>query len=146
MSNVPNSSVNNQNFNIFGVCMATAAFGGSVDIVPGVQASGIDVLAQSLVRRQFTPRGSAQDAPNDGIDVRTLIRAGMTQTEVSQIPGTLRNELLRDVRVKTCTVTATFDQTTNTMTIVESITSAAGPFTLTLSVSQVTVTAILNSQ
>ena len=70
----------------------------------------------------------------------------MTQTEVSQIPGTIRNELLRDQRVRSCTVTATFNQVTNTMTIVENIQSAVGPFTLTLLVSQVSVTAILNSQ
>lgn len=142
MSNV----ANNQNYNIYGTCMSTVASGGTIDIAPGVQASGVDVLAQSLVRRQMTPRGSALDAPNDGIDVRTFIKVGMTQTEVSQIPGVIRNELLRDERVKTCTVTASFNQVTNTMTIVENIQSAAGPFTLTLSVTSVTVSAILNSQ
>ena len=143
MSNVSGGNVNQ---NIYGTCMATVAMGGAIDIAPGVLATGLDVLAQSLVRRQMTPRGSALDAPNDGIDVRTLIKTGMTQTEVSQIPGTIRNELLRDQRVRSCTVTATFNQVTNTMTIVENIQSAVGPFTLTLLVSQVSVTAILNSQ
>jgi len=132
--------------NIFGVCMAISSVGTAIDIVPGVLATGIAVLAQALIIRQVTPLGSALDAPNDGIDVRTLIKAGMTQAQVSQIPGTIRNQLLRDQRVKACTVDAVFDQVHGILTLTESISSAAGPFTLTLQVSQVTVTAILNSQ
>ena len=73
MSNTPSTT---SSANIYGVCMATTVNGGSIDIAPGVLATGNDVLAQSLGRRQMTPQGSDPSAPNDGI-VRAPLQTGV---------------------------------------------------------------------
>jgi phage baseplate assembly protein W len=144
MSNTPSTT---SSANIYGVCMATTVNGGSIDIAPGVLATGNDVLAQSLVRRQMTPQGSDPSAPNDGIDVRQLVSAGMTQAQINKIPGQIQAQLLRDQRVSAVSVTAAFNQATNTLTLIELIQPVlTGPFSLTLAVTSVTVTLLQSQQ
>lgn len=108
------------------------------------ETSGIQVLAQSLVMRQMTPTGSSIGNPDECIDVRSFLSYGMTQAQIQQIGAVVQQQLLRDQRVKSAIVKATWDTSTSQLTLVENVVSSAGPFTLTLSVSQVTLTLLLN--
>ncbi len=132
----------------FGRDLASFATGGSVDLDPSMaEATGLDVLVQSLVRRHVTPTGSAILYPNDGVDVRSYIKAGMNVQDISQICGTVQTQLRRDQRVIDCSVTGTFDSATDTLTLTEKIlANVVGPFTLTLAISQVSVLVIVSSQ
>lgn len=127
--------------------MATGFVGGYPDLLPGVMASGIDVLAQSVARRLVTPLGSSQDAPNDGMDLRSLVSQGMTAQQVAKLPGQIQGQVLKDVRVLSCDASGiVFNPATSVLTVPLNISSNAGPFTLTLSVTSVTVSAIVASQ
>ncbi len=119
---------------------------GIIDILPTLQyATGLDVLAQSLVRRQVCVRNSIIDSRNEGIDLRTYLKDGLTQQAPAQLPSVVRTELKRDQRVREAVVTGTYDTAKNELTLFEVITSADGPFTLTLTVSAVSVAAIVGS-
>jgi hypothetical protein len=116
---------------------------GILDIQPTLQyVSGLQVLIQSLICRQMCVKGSISDAPNEGIDLRTFIRAGLTQQLLAQIPSIVEKELLRDQRVQSATVTGNYDPVQNVLTLNEVIQSTLGPFSLTLAVSALTVTLI----
>jgi hypothetical protein len=118
---------------------------GSLDVDPAMrETSGLQVLAQSLVMRQFTPTGSSIGNPNECIDLRNFLSAGLTQSQTQQIGAVVQQQLLRDQRVQSVSVQATFNASTSILTVVENIVSNAGPFTLTISVSNVTVTLLLN--
>lgn len=114
---------------------------GILDIQPTLQyATGINVLVQSLICRQMCVRGTVIDAPNDGIDLRTYIRVGLTQEKLADLPSVVQKELLRDQRVKAVVVTGSYDTEKNSLTLNEVITPVVGtPFTMTLAVSAVTV-------
>lgn len=113
---------------------------GNVDLTPGMlESTGRAVLAESLVRRQTTRRGSVIDAPNDCFDIRDWLSSEMIPTKLSQLRGTLRAELEKDERVKIATVTMAYNEQSKTLTITEAIDSTSGPFKLTLSVTDLTI-------
>lgn len=119
---------------------------GILDLTDTMQeVTGLDVLAQSLIRRHMTAKGSDISSPNDGIDVRQFIKNGLTQQELSVIAVTVQQEMVRDQRVlPSTTVVATYNTATNVMTLTETIQTAAGPFSLTLAVSSVSVDVLQN--
>jgi hypothetical protein len=134
---------------LFGSCLATLPNAqGQIDLTPDMQvATGFDVLAQSLIRRQTTPRGSCLSSPNDCIDIRaTLLSKGVSQSQLGAIAQIIRTELLKDQRVLSAAVSISLDTTTGTVTIQENLQSAAGPFTLTLTLTQSTVAFIVKGQ
>jgi hypothetical protein len=100
-------------------------------------ATGRQLLVQSLLCRQTTPVGSVIDCPNDCLDIRDSLSDGMTAADIMALASTVQNELQKDQRVISATVTGTFMN--STLTLVESIQSGYGPFQLVLSVSGVTV-------
>jgi hypothetical protein len=51
----------------------------------------------------------------------------------------VQQECLKDQQVTACNVTGTFSFTTSVLTMTIMVTSGAGPFTMVLAVSQVTV-------
>jgi hypothetical protein len=120
---------------------------GVIDISPSLaQAGGTDVLIQSLVSRQMCVRGSIIDAPNEGIDLRTYLKNGMTQQDLANLPSLVQKELQRDERVLSVLVTGQYDTTTQTLTLIEKIVPVnGGPFTLTLAVTSLTVALINGS-
>jgi hypothetical protein len=126
----------------FGTDLAVAPdANGILDISPMLTyATGIQVLIQSLMCRQMCVKGSIVGAPNEGIDVRTYVRQGLTQEVLGKLPSVLQKELQRDERVKTATVTGGYDTARNTLTLNEVFETTLGPFSLTLEVSAVTVT------
>lgn len=113
---------------------------GIIDMDPMLRrVTGRDVLSQSLVRRQTTPRGTVVDSPNDCFDVRSWVSDGMTQAQLQQLSNVIRTELLRDQRVQDCQVQVSYNTGTSALTVVENIQSGYGPFSLTLAVTAVTV-------
>jgi hypothetical protein len=135
--------------NVFGrdlACLPNSD--GILDLTSDMQeATGNDVLIQSIVRRHLTIKGSDIASPNDGIDVRVYIKAGLTQTDISGIAAAVQQELVRDQRIlPSTTVTASYNTETLVLTLNEVIQTASGPFSLTLAISQVTVDVIVGSQ
>lgn len=119
---------------------------GILDLTSDMQeCTGNDVLIQSLVRRHLTAKGSDVASPNDGIDVRTLIKNGLTQTQISQLAAQVQQEIILDQRVTPAsTVSATFDTATNVITFTEVIVPVqGGPFTLTIAIGLVTVSLLV---
>lgn len=133
---------------IFGSCLATLPdVNGIIDFTPDFQmATGIKVLAQSLVRRQTTPHGSVITSPNDCVDIRSMLSKGVSQSQVAAIAQSLRSELLRDQRVLGAQVSIALDTTTGNATITETIQTGAGPFTLTLALTATTISTIVQGQ
>lgn len=133
---------------IFGSCLATMPdANGVIDFTPDFQmATGLHVLAQSLVRRQTTPRGSVITSPNDCLDVRQLLSKGVSQTQVAALAQTIRSELLRDQRVLAAQVSIALNPTNGVATITETIQGAAGPFTLTLALTSTSISVIVQGQ
>jgi len=134
--------------NIFGSCLATLPNAqGVIDLTTDMQvATGIAVLGQSLVRRQTTPRGSVLTSPNDCLDIRNLLSKGVSQSQVAALAQTIRSELLRDPRVIQAAVSISLDTTTGNAMISESITSSAGPFSLTLTLTSGNISVVLAGQ
>jgi hypothetical protein len=131
----------------WGSCLATLPQNGVIDLTPDMQvATGRDVLSQSLIRRQTTPRGSVLTSPNDCIDIRAYLSKGQTRQQLQLLSQTIRQELLRDQRVTTATVAISYAVATSVTTITESILSSYGPFTLTLALSSGNISAILSGQ
>lgn len=95
-------------------------------------------LAQSLVRRLDTPRGTLPDDKNWGISVPAYLNNGSTDEGIRQIAGQIRAELLLDDRVDSLTVRVAPSSNARTLRIEVQVTplaAAAGPFTLTLNAS-----------
>lgn len=131
----------------FGVTipMAVNQFG-EWDIDPtGRTVSGRDVLSQRLINRQTTPQGTCIDAPNDCLDVRDLLSDGLTVSGIKRLPALLSTELLKDQGVLGCNVQVSYNAATSTLTIVEQIQSAFGPFSLTLSVTSANVSVLVSA-
>lgn len=119
---------------------------GVLDISPMLNySSGLATLIQSLICRQMCVRGSIVGAPNEGIDLRTYLRTGLTQQQLAGLPAVVQKELQRDERVQKADVAGSYDTATNALTLTETITTAQGTFTLTLAVSAVTVTLLSQS-
>lgn len=110
---------------------------GVLDIDPsGRIVSGLPVLIQSVLMRQTTPTGSLVGAPDECFDLRGFVSTGMTPTQIQSIQSFIQGQLLRDQRIVSAVVTASYDFQTSTLTVKEVIQSGLGPFTLTLSVGQ----------
>jgi len=125
----------------FGRDLATVWTATGPDLDSGfTEATGIDVLAQSLVRRLTTPHGSVAGCPNDCIDLRAMLGAGVTNQDVQTIQSAVQNEIQRDARVMpSSTVRAQYNTTTRVLVLTIRVVTASGPFTMTLAVSSVTV-------
>lgn len=103
------------------------------------EVSGIDVLLQRIIRRISTPKGSVVGCPNDCIDVRTYLGAGITNADVQGIQAEIQTQILRDEAVLSCNVTSSYNTTTRALSVAIRGSSALGPFSMTLSVSAVSV-------
>jgi hypothetical protein len=126
--------------NPYGQDFALVLQNGVVDFQSNMGVTqGRALLAQSLICRQTTPAGSVIDCPNDAFDVRDWISEGMTTDQLSKLSQAVTNELLKDQRVTSAIITATFNFHTGQLILTEAIQSGYGPFSFVLAVSQVTV-------
>jgi hypothetical protein len=107
-------------------------------------ATGRGLLTQRLLCRLSAPRGSYIDCPNDCIDLRDSLSAGMTQADIADLGSEIRDEFLKEEQVTDAEVNGTFSYQTSALTLSIAVESAYGPFLMVLLVTSVTVQ-LLNS-
>lgn len=98
---------------------------------------GILAVAQAVYRRLTTKRGSLLEAPNYGYDLRELLSRGMTEEDISGLPGDIRMECLKEERVDECVVSVELIE--ETLNIVVHCETGIGPFDMTMSISEASV-------
>jgi hypothetical protein len=104
--------------------------------------SGQELMNQQMVHRLYTPTGSLLSDPNaETLDVREFISKGMSESDIPVIQSRIQACLLDDERINTVNVQITFNgqAASRRMTVYIRGTGALGPFSLTLSVSSLTV-------
>ncbi len=108
-------------------------------------AAGPRLVAEACFRRLSTPHGTLRggDAEADyGLDLLNVIGNATTASAAAALPGQIQSELLKDERVSQvdATVNSSIDSAgAVSWTIAIEATTDEGPFTLVLSVNDVTV-------
>jgi hypothetical protein len=97
-------------------------------------------MAQSSVRRLITPRGVLPDDADYGLDIRAYSNRGMTASELRDLAGQIRNELVKDDRVDTADASITQERTSMSIFVqLTPVDPAVRQFTFTLSVTSTEV-------
>jgi hypothetical protein len=108
------------------------------DLDPAMpEVSGVLLLAQAAHGRLITARGQLLDDGNYGTLVRDFLSA--ETPDLAAIPAAIEAELKKEQRIETVTTVATWDKASATLTLVITCTTALGPFTLTLAVTEISV-------
>lgn len=100
----------------------------------------VQLIGQRLARRLQTPRGALAligDDPNFGWDVRQYINGRFNPTTLGVAESQIANECMKDEQVQAATARLTLSGLALTIDI--EVESSAGPFSLTMQVSQLTV-------
>lgn len=110
----------------------------------GRYVTGARLVAEAAYRRITTPRGMLTGGPeedNYGIDLLDLIGSVSSSALRASVPGRIRNELTKDERIATVDVDVTWSTNGPSTTAIITIEAktAAGPFSLKLSVNEVSV-------
>lgn len=113
----------------------------------GRLVSGAELVAQALFRRLITPRGTLRDGAEGetyGFDVQEFIGQVGTQAAIDAVPDIVVAEVLKDDRIDTVAVSASKTQdsrglVTIVLNIDATLRDPADSFTLTISVSDVSV-------
>jgi hypothetical protein len=119
-------------------------FGTDVSVEPDFDEtwtpiSGPQVLAERLVRRLTTPRGTLPFWPDEGTDIREFVRDTIDQSVLFTLRQTLVNECEKDEQVSSADATASYNESTSTITAAVSVDAGDGPFRLVLSISALSV-------
>ena len=101
--------------------------------------TGQRAVAEAVARRLITPRGGLFYDPNYGYDVRLLLNNSMLQSDVYAVTAAIEAECEKDERVYDAQVSIKTTASLETLLISIKLQTSAGPFLLTLSVSNVTV-------
>lgn len=109
--------------------------------MPSVMASGNQCVAEAIARRLQTPRGGLIDDPNYGYDLTAWLDADVTPAQIASIQSNVNAECVKDQRVTSAQSTVTF-LPTGLLIVTIQLTTAAGPFSLTLSVSSLAPNAV----
>lgn len=114
------------------------------DITPtldDVDPFSVQAVSEATIRRLSTARGTLVDDPDYGLDLRSYCNRGVPARELAQLAGGIRNEVTKDDRIETATVTASLAGT-NELRVQITITPvdpATEPFRLTLAVTSADV-------
>lgn len=117
-----------------------------IGLIDTIVTDPIILVGQRIARRLQTPRGglaAVGDDPNFGWDVRRYVNAKMSPRDIAQAQQQIAAECTKDEEVQSALVQLSF---TNGGPLVISIQlqASAGPFTLVLNVTQLTVAAVFN--
>lgn len=117
--------------------------------MPSTMASGLQCVAEAVLRRWGTSPGQLIDDPNYGRNVFDLVSDDLTPAQVAYEQQQLAAEAQKDERVLRCSVVLSLPAS-GVLSLTASILTAAGPFRLVLSVAPganppLTVQILLNS-
>lgn len=123
---------------------AAVDFGQDIDVRDGLDpllglVAGVQNLGQALVGRLSTPRGGLFYDPNYGTDLRAYLNEAVSAATLARVRADVQAECSKDERVLACTAATQFDAATRTLLVQVSVQTEAGPFTLVLAVTSVTV-------
>lgn len=126
---------------IYGSDLSTfAGPDGTPDIDPLFRPiTGPRVVLEAVARRLMTPRGTMPGAPNYGFDLMGLLGKKMTRVEIERAKRDIEAEANRDERVESAKVVEFVETSKNKFRLRLSVTLAEGPFTLVLSITDVSV-------
>jgi len=99
-------------------------------------------IAQAIVRRLDTPRGSLPDDKDYGIDLRAYANRGVDTNAIESLAGQIRSELENDDRLGSVSVTVRPDSTGKSIGVELAVRPAdpqTGGFGLTLSASSASI-------
>lgn len=100
------------------------------------------IIGQRIARRWQTPRGALaiiNDDPDFGWDITQYVNAKITASTISTAQQQLLAEALKDEQVASGTVEFSPGPSQGEFVVTGRFQSAAGPFTLTMNVDQLTV-------
>lgn len=133
--------------------MAVSVFYGSdttcLDDLPLIDTQVTDprvLIGQRIARRLTTPRGALaliNDDPDFGWDVRQYINAKLTEAQKASAARVIQDEVLKDQQVEAATVSFSVSNA-GAVYIRLDVAASGGPFSLTLSVSQLTTAAVFD--
>jgi phage baseplate assembly protein W len=102
------------------------------------EVDDITLLAQAILRRLSTPRGSLWQDPDYGKNLQDYLSAAQTPAQLAAIPGEVRNEVLKDERIASASVKVfKVDLLEVSMSI--ELETGLGPFSLVISATQAAV-------
>ncbi len=106
--------------------------------------TGVRLVGQACYRRLTTPRGmlrGGEDEDNYGLDISELIGSGNPKSVAATLPGRISAELSKDERIESVEVEVlvTKDGPETNLSVTVKCQTGAGPFTLVLLASAVTV-------
>lgn len=108
------------------------------DATPNMaMVSGRRCLAEAVARRLITPRGRLIGSPNYGFDLTQYLNDDLTAGDLIRIAAGATSEVKNDERVLAAMVSIAL--AFGVMTVKVLLEDASGPFTLVLSISDVTV-------
>jgi len=102
------------------------------------EVSGRVALAQSVARRYQTPRGRLIYDSNYGFDLTGYVNDDLSPADIARIQSGAAAEAEKDERVETAEVVIAVS-VAGIMVVTVTLDDGNGPFTLVLSVSEVTV-------
>jgi phage baseplate assembly protein W len=112
------------------------------DFLPNMpQVRGITALAQRLLRRLQTPRGRFFAWPDFGTDLREFLLANVPADRVASAAAA---EADKDEQVESVDASATYEG--RAIRLVLTVTTAAGPFDFTMSITDAAVRLIALQQ
>lgn len=126
----------------------TTSFGKDIscttELRTGRYSAGARLVAESIFRRLTTPRGmlrGGEAEANFGLDLTELVGSVANAADAASLPGRIASEVRKDERVESVNVIVTNTSTGVARSFAVRIegTTADGPFTLNVSVDEVTI-------
>lgn len=116
---------------------------GGIDLTPTLlDTSGIAMMREVALRRQYTPNASLISAPDETTcDLREFLSTeqGLTKADLNTIRGTITAALKADARISSVAIEFDWEPFSGVLVVTETIDGALGPFRLVLQVTALTV-------
>jgi phage baseplate assembly protein W len=97
------------------------------------------VLPEAVLKRLSTQKGTLSFHPDYGYDLRALLLSRIDQDALYRIKNNVERECEEDERILSATAQVSFNTQTKTLTVTIALETDAGPFTLVLEATQLTV-------
>lgn len=123
-------------------------FGTDTPVFPDLDESatlygGRTILADHLLRRLLTRKGTMPMLPDYGIDIRDSLSDKVTSESLFALKASIENELTEDERVLSASATLDYSLSTETLTIDIAVELETGPFQFSVRLNQLDVQLLL---